>query len=132
MNCPACRSAMVVLEYNQVELDFCPSCRGCWLDRGELSLLLHGVPDEAGELSLETARKGSRRCPRCGAKMTCGFMKGLAVEVDACPAGHGIWLDAGELEQIVKAKGDSGIAGPLAAFCSGVFGRKAKEKDGST
>ena len=38
MICPACRSAMVIVEYDDIELDYCTACKGVWFDAGELEL----------------------------------------------------------------------------------------------
>lgn len=41
MNCPQCSgSKLVMSERNGVEIDYCPDCRGVWLDRGELDKIL--------------------------------------------------------------------------------------------
>lgn len=41
MKCPACPDATLVMTDRQgVEIDYCPTCRGIWLDRGELDKLL--------------------------------------------------------------------------------------------
>ncbi len=41
MKCPRCTAAdLVVSERNAIEIDVCPSCRGVWLDRGELDKLI--------------------------------------------------------------------------------------------
>lgn len=41
MKCPACPDATLVMTDRQgIEIDYCPSCRGIWLDRGELDKLL--------------------------------------------------------------------------------------------
>ncbi len=41
MKCPHCTdSTLVMTERQGVEIDYCPSCRGIWLDRGELDKLL--------------------------------------------------------------------------------------------
>lgn len=50
----------------------------------------------------------SALCPRCGTGLELQELKG--VTVDSCPKGHGIWLDAGELEEIGKRQGDSWLA----------------------
>lgn len=48
MKCPHCTdSTLVMTERQGVEIDYCPSCRGIWLDRGELDKLL----DKAGATS---------------------------------------------------------------------------------
>jgi Zn-finger nucleic acid-binding protein len=44
--CPNCNVSMQNVKRSEVELDICPSCRGVWLDRGELEKLLGGVRQE--------------------------------------------------------------------------------------
>ena len=38
--CPVCRTDLVMSERQGVEIDYCPRCRGVWLDRGELDKIL--------------------------------------------------------------------------------------------
>ena len=41
MKCPACTEVPLVMADRQgVEIDYCPQCRGVWLDRGELDKLI--------------------------------------------------------------------------------------------
>ncbi len=41
MNCPACASVPLQMTDRQgVEIDYCPKCRGVWLDRGELDKII--------------------------------------------------------------------------------------------
>lgn len=40
MNCPQCNVALVMTERQGVEIDYCPQCRGVWLDRGELDKII--------------------------------------------------------------------------------------------
>ena len=41
MQCPTCTdTALVMSERQGVEIDYCPQCRGVWLDRGELDKLI--------------------------------------------------------------------------------------------
>ena len=41
MKCPACKEATLSMsERNGIEIDFCPECRGVWLDRGELDKII--------------------------------------------------------------------------------------------
>ena len=40
MLCPVCRVDLVMTERQGVEIDYCPRCRGVWLDRGELDKIL--------------------------------------------------------------------------------------------
>jgi uncharacterized protein len=41
MKCPVCPESTLVMSDRQgVEIDYCPNCRGVWLDRGELDKLI--------------------------------------------------------------------------------------------
>ena len=41
MKCPACTSVDLLMGERQgVEIDYCPTCRGVWLDRGELDKII--------------------------------------------------------------------------------------------
>ena len=51
MHCPHCNVILVMTERSGVEIDYCPQCRGVWLDRGELDKII----DRAGALSSAAA-----------------------------------------------------------------------------
>ncbi len=40
MNCPKCYEPLRIADRQGVEIDYCPECRGVWLDRGELDKIL--------------------------------------------------------------------------------------------
>jgi len=40
MLCPHCKTGLLMSDRSGVEIDFCPSCRGVWLDRGELDKII--------------------------------------------------------------------------------------------
>jgi uncharacterized protein len=40
MSCPIDGSQLVMSERQGIEIDYCPSCRGVWLDRGELDKIV--------------------------------------------------------------------------------------------
>lgn len=50
MKCPACKDAtLTITERQGVEIDYCPECRGVWLDRGELDKLIERAERSTGE-----------------------------------------------------------------------------------
>ena len=108
MDCPVCREAMVTCELNEVEVDYCPSCTGIWLDEGELEILL-GNSDNAHKL-LHSFKKVSdhseilRKCPICLKKMNKIIVSDSQnpLILDKCAKDHGLWFDKGELQEIVK------------------------------
>lgn len=41
MDCPVCKNVKLLMADKQgVEIDYCPNCRGIWLDRGELEKII--------------------------------------------------------------------------------------------
>lgn len=40
MNCPIDNTQLAMSDRNGIEIDYCPSCRGVWLDRGELDKII--------------------------------------------------------------------------------------------
>jgi Zn-finger nucleic acid-binding protein len=40
MHCPTDGAVLVMSERNGIEIDYCPDCRGVWLDRGELDKII--------------------------------------------------------------------------------------------
>lgn len=40
MKCPNCDETLVMTDRQGVEIDYCPKCRGVWLDRGELDKII--------------------------------------------------------------------------------------------
>lgn len=41
MDCPVCKNVKLVMSDRQgIEIDYCPTCRGVWLDRGELDKII--------------------------------------------------------------------------------------------
>lgn len=56
MQCPSCQSVLVMSERKGVEIDYCPSCRGVWLDRGELDKIIDRALD--AEIAAEVRGAG--------------------------------------------------------------------------
>jgi Zn-finger nucleic acid-binding protein len=40
MNCPNCNVTLLITDRQGIEIDYCPQCRGVWLDRGELDKII--------------------------------------------------------------------------------------------
>jgi Zn-finger nucleic acid-binding protein len=126
---------MIVVEHEQIELDYCVDCSGVWFDAGELELLLETMQLEDTILSLDsvltTPEAGSsekkRKCPICGQKMkkaTVGHQP--EVLIDACAQGDGLWFDKGEVGQLIaqlpdKASGETDSQGRVITFLGDVF-----------
>lgn len=106
MFCPACKEQMIVLELNQVEIDYCYSCEGIWLDSGELELLLQQSNEKEkilSSLSFKVEFDEERiKCPICRKKMNKIKIDGpKPVILDKCVFGDGLWFDKDELYKIL-------------------------------
>ncbi|WP_145516226.1 zf-TFIIB domain-containing protein [Yersinia aleksiciae] len=56
MQCPVCKDTQLVMsERKSIEIDYCPNCRGVWLDRGELDKII--------EKSVESAPAAAAAAP---------------------------------------------------------------------
>ncbi|HEY5611033.1 MAG TPA: zf-TFIIB domain-containing protein [Thermoanaerobaculia bacterium] len=132
MNCPVCKLAMIAVERDGVETDYCINCRGLWFDRGEVELLAekHGLVLDAVALDKEaaaTAAETKRHCPRCNQKMHKIQVGDAArVLIDCCPDGQGMWFDHRELGALIdhSAPRDPGSSQPLIRFLTETFGSK--------
>ncbi len=133
MKCPRCKADLIVVEFDDIELDSCPECGGLWFDRGEMELLAEKCGCTVEALS---ARSGSHveearlKCPTCRRIMNKSlFGDAEPVVGDVCPYCGGLWLDAGELLQVLaQGGGDTGETGgaqsPVVAYLRGTFGAR--------
>ena len=51
MKCPVCNIDLTMGERFSIEIDYCPKCRGVWLDRGKLDKIVEGstsAPSQQG------------------------------------------------------------------------------------
>ena len=128
---------MLAVEYHNIELDYCNSCRGVWFDSGELELLLKSQGFEEAREFLDgilnsqeaVSPEEKRKCPLCGRKMkkTATGEKPAILLIDACRDKHGLWFDGGEVGQLIQrltgkypTKRDS--RGQVIGFLEEVFG----------
>jgi Zn-finger nucleic acid-binding protein len=61
MKCPICKVVNLVMADRQgIEIDYCPECRGVWLDRGELDKLIERSAE--AEFSRGSAMQTGQTC----------------------------------------------------------------------
>jgi Zn-finger nucleic acid-binding protein len=121
--CPRCRETeLAPVRAGATTLDRCSQCQGLWFDAkgDELEQVLKSgwerVPEalkQAGpdrdpnrDTPADQYKLVPLLCPRCGSDMITYWYGGEATRtflVDACPLGHGVWLDSGELEKAFQA-----------------------------
>jgi Zn-finger nucleic acid-binding protein len=117
MHCPRCKAVLVGDEYEGVEVERCPGCRGFWISGTRLADIIEKREKAFSLEEIEAYRQvhESRRglvnqadsetvCPQCGADMQQNrYTYAQEVLIDRCSQGHGVWLDQGEVEHIQMA-----------------------------
>jgi Zn-dependent protease with chaperone function/Zn-finger nucleic acid-binding protein len=106
MKCPGCNQPSMVETMTQggVLVEICKTCKGVWLDRGEV-FFFSSKPKElerllASELHAEVPSQ--RQCPRCHTNLAESPFLRPDLLVDRCPQCEGYWFDAGELEKAME------------------------------
>jgi Zn-finger nucleic acid-binding protein len=111
MLCPTCNSSLLIVEYKQIELDYCTRCHGVWFDANELDLLvktmeIEGAGDKYAEIfKLPDAQvnEALRKCPACRKQMKKAYLgEAPKILVDVCRRNDGMWFDGGEVAQLIK------------------------------
>ena len=66
MKCPIDDRELVMSERQGIEIDYCPTCRGVWLDRGELDKIIERASADvsAGDAAAREDRREDRRARR--------------------------------------------------------------------
>ena len=108
MICPRCSSEMTPDSHKDVRHETCRSCRGMFLDHGELNRVAEPT---AGDLEFSTVHGetfahedsyGPTRCPRCVDETMekVEFNAYSGIILDYCRRCKGFWLDGRELDRI--------------------------------
>ena len=61
MKCPVCNVDLVMSERQGIEIDYCPQCRGVWLDRGELDKIIERSNASAAPMPAAAPYREERR-----------------------------------------------------------------------
>jgi Zn-finger nucleic acid-binding protein len=85
-----------------VTLDHCDSCKGLWFDAGELTQHLANLRSGSPEPCLVPAGATGLDCPRCRTFKLERVRYGT-IEVDRCKNCRGLFLDVGELHELLGA-----------------------------
>lgn len=111
--CPICKKqSLTKIKLGHIFIDKCPKCKGIWLDGGELFEIVSLVRD-FGDKYLDVfddddivfSENQVRRllCPKCRLDMRIqNAGKDKQTVIDRCTKCRGIWLDAGEIFELVQ------------------------------
>jgi Zn-finger nucleic acid-binding protein len=61
MKCPNCDETLVMTDRQGIEIDYCPKCRGVWLDKGELDKIIERSGSLQSNQQLQQNEQDRRR-----------------------------------------------------------------------
>ncbi len=102
MKCAKCHEELTVKTFNDVKIQYCPSCKGVWvkfpiLEKLAANLDLKSPLLNPAELNPVKIKEDIRSCPDCGKDMDKVYFNGVIV--DKCSDCNGIYFDNGELSK---------------------------------
>jgi Zn-finger nucleic acid-binding protein len=111
--CPACRATLVHAMVDEYQVGHCEGCRGMLMPRRTFAEIVRRrrawaegpavtpIPPEDRELRRQVT------CPRCGEPMIADRYYGPGnIMMDSCAGCDVVWLDYGELRQVIDAPGE--------------------------
>jgi Zn-finger nucleic acid-binding protein len=112
LTCSRCKTSLVRAMLDEYLIDYCEKCRGMLLARKSFAEIVWRRRAWAAGPGIMPVRPDDREmrrtidCPKCGARMTTDWYYGPGgIVMDICVACDLVWLDYGELQQVVNAPG---------------------------
>jgi Zn-finger nucleic acid-binding protein len=129
MICADCHRELLQTDYHGINVDECPNCLGRWFDRDELRRAKDRTDQYLRWLDFDLfardpgsppANARAHLCPRCSVRMGQIAYESSGVIVDKCSSCHGVWLNHGEFEKIVKHLHEETCTETAAQYCTDV------------
>lgn len=91
--------------------DRCDSCKGMWLDKGELARTMGEKEDFPDPEKAKSGPKSSIKCPKCKDNNMIEFVLSSksSIILDTCPKCEGIWFDSKEIVKVKSIIGEMRI-----------------------
>lgn len=99
--CPHDAVPLIELRHKAVIIRRCPRCGGVWVPSETVVAVLGSIPKSVRRLT-----RATRSCPDDYTPLSVLKHKGVAI--DLCQSCGGVWLDRGELDQLLRKKSRSG------------------------
>jgi Zn-finger nucleic acid-binding protein len=103
--CPRCKSALTPTIRHKLEVNYCPKCKGMWLERAELGELEDEVFDfgehAKGTLVFESTPT-SDKCPECDSNLKSFRYRFYDLVMELCENQHGYWLTDDEDTRVLE------------------------------
>lgn len=103
INCPKCKTSTKPFNFEtDLIFDRCESCKGMWMDKGELARISFSEHDFPETVQFEQAYETKFECPKCTHDLYQVGYGGTKHRVEVCRSCEGLWLDSSELKAVQK------------------------------
>lgn len=125
MKCPNNDGELQEIDLNGVKADICLRCNGTWFDNDELRVAKDSADQDLRWLDFDLFKNENgkfvqtaeiRKCPKCATETQALEYATSKVIIDACPKGHGEWLDAKEFDNIIEFLNNLTITMPSSEY----------------
>ena len=99
--CPKCTQAMSGWNAGDLELDHCARCKALWFDENELSRHLFNMAEAKLDENPSKPTPSTLPCPACGDSHYLESTLLHDISVESCPACGGVFLDLGEIHDLL-------------------------------
>ena len=105
MKCPKCNADLVPAVRHKINVNYCQSCKGMWLEHQDLGKLEDEVfdygDDAKGTLAFSSTPT-TAKCPECNAPLKRFKYRFYDLEMEVCENQHGYWLDEDEDTRVLQ------------------------------
>lgn len=141
--CPKCDEALILMELNNIQVDYCHTCHGIWLDEGELEAIIDlSTPPNSDRKSLNLFQNFKQQkpdkseirylCPRCDRYLKEIVSNELELKIEICPRKDGIWFDKEELQKLLLSHPNSDLAANAIRLLQNFFGAEITDGDSAS
>jgi len=105
LKCPKCNADLVPAVRHKINVNYCQSCKGMWLEHQDLGKLEDEVfdygDDAKGTLAFSSTPT-TAKCPECNAPLKRFKYRFYDLEMEVCENQHGYWLDEDEDTRVLQ------------------------------
>jgi Zn-finger nucleic acid-binding protein len=105
LKCPKCNAELTPATRHKLEVNYCQSCKGMWLEHQELDQLEDEVfdfGDDAKGTLVFSSTPTTAKCPECDALLKRFKYRLFDLELEFCGNQHGYWLDEDEDKRVLE------------------------------
>jgi len=105
LKCPKCNTDLIPTIRHKINVNYCQTCKGMWLERQDLEKLEDEVfdyGDDAKGTLVFSSTPTTAKCPECSTPLRRFNYRLYDLEMEFCVNQHGYWLDEDEDNRVLQ------------------------------